>query len=614
MSNEPEEGNQAEEAKESAPINPADAIKESNREFIEQLHKRWHRDRIVVGLRVMSGGLFVEQSHLVDLLESYRTFFKERQSEGHDLSLPKAIRRLFETETPELKYLIDGKLCLLGHLLPVPLTNLSALRIPIFQGSLYDPAQYLNPRDPMLGQIPGVSPRLEPDGFALDVETSFGALRVSEAALREFARIYRHSPLLQKDFGAAKPTLREMLTPLVSVLRKSRAVKSKESGLVPIIAWRAAHPDRRPEQRRPDGGRSQGGRPDRGGSGQNRSADGRNQGGSRGQQGGREQRGRSEHRGLLEQRGPNQRSGQDRSQQNRGNDRGREGNRQERRGSGPLPAKMAAPLPLPVTATSNSAPRPLLFRRYRMLSLLFEPATATTPPKLVSCVELQGRNMEDWLISEVQQLRGQGPARSLGAFRFADKPTPSTLGTVNAKGDNLALSLRVLRSIALKGPHALLASKDRGIYTVKHCLEALGKLISQSERVELHQIAHNLPGDKVKDLQGAHAGITLQSAPGWVFVVRHRKQVESCVAKLRRVKGTATASGSTAANTSQRRDNRSAQPNQRNSGEGRERRGRNRNRGRNRGNRGQRAGAANQATAPESLASPVEQPTPKSEE
>ncbi len=197
--------------------------------------KHFSASEIKSGLRALRSGVFVDEALCIQLFENYRLWRVEVQSSKTTPSDEKCRRRMFGTESPELYYLLDGKLCIPGYLIPSeqPLDR-NSFSIPYSQASLLDAKQYIHPRDRILNDAEGVSlGHGSGKGFYLSLRCGEKQFTVMESGLKSFGLHGRESSKLVQKFPALKGALRDSLQPLREIIRTAKPITSKQKLLIP---------------------------------------------------------------------------------------------------------------------------------------------------------------------------------------------------------------------------------------------------------------------------------------------------------------------------------------------------------------------------------------------
>ena len=202
--------------------------------FWSSLPRYFKHPELQANFRRTGQGVFVNETVLTRLLSSYQSWLQEKTGATAQKSVEKCRRRLFGQDDPELFYVLDGKKCLAGYLIPVDGEHLSKLQLPLYQGNLMDTHNYIHPRDPQLLSIPGIKSILHPhEGLMLELSLPGGTIKVSESALRAFTAAAADISPLRQQYPALRGALRGQLAPLLELLKQAKPVRAKDRLLVP---------------------------------------------------------------------------------------------------------------------------------------------------------------------------------------------------------------------------------------------------------------------------------------------------------------------------------------------------------------------------------------------
>ncbi len=193
--------------------------------FFRYLAENSETEDVVHRLRVTAKGMFLDESLSTELLKHYQSWCETNQA--HVPSYDKALKRLFQTETPELFYLIEGKHCLVGFFVEQALANPQNTRIPLYQGSLQTAKGYLHPRDPLFTSDPRFQGQWKSTGFELQIQAGKHQNSFDLESLRQFGILAETSRDFQKLAPGAGQALRRGLPGLLELLQKIRPVRGK---------------------------------------------------------------------------------------------------------------------------------------------------------------------------------------------------------------------------------------------------------------------------------------------------------------------------------------------------------------------------------------------------
>ena len=205
-----------------------------NASFFDSVSKLLPRHTVQDNLRVTSKGVFVQETTVATIVETYRDWQQQASGNAEKRSIEKVERKLFGEGERTLFYVLDGKKCLPGYLMLGGVSDPQKANIPRYSANLMDTAEYLHPRDPFLLTLAGVSSRLNPkEGFILEFNSNRRSVSIAEAGLLEFARALRLSPELLEQFPEAAKSLRYCIEPLRNILAQVHEAPAGQRFIVP---------------------------------------------------------------------------------------------------------------------------------------------------------------------------------------------------------------------------------------------------------------------------------------------------------------------------------------------------------------------------------------------
>jgi hypothetical protein len=186
------------------------------------------------GIRVTPKGLFIEESLVKYLLTTYQSWIAVESKGVAQKTLEKCHQRLFQGEQPERQYLVEGKVVLVGFLVPIPIKSPQQIGLPFYLGSLLSTKSYLHPADPTLKEIKGLQLRHEKSGLEAGVKRGDKELIVTEGVIKSFQKLAIGSRYLQKLFPDITTSLATALRAVVGIIRRSRPVKDSFPMVIPL--------------------------------------------------------------------------------------------------------------------------------------------------------------------------------------------------------------------------------------------------------------------------------------------------------------------------------------------------------------------------------------------
>ena len=215
-------------------LTPAPEARSAADSFLGSLPALLQNFEIQNSFRMTKHGLFVEENALPRLFEVYQQWLSRTSGEAESRTTEKCRKRFFGTEEPTLYYVLDGNKCLPGFLVKEEVSDPKRSRIPYYQANLLETSESVHPRDPYLGTLDQVKPRITAhEGFVIELYTAKGRIDVSEDALREFASVFRASPRILSKFPEANKALRYVIQPLRLLLDQAHELAPGHHLLIP---------------------------------------------------------------------------------------------------------------------------------------------------------------------------------------------------------------------------------------------------------------------------------------------------------------------------------------------------------------------------------------------
>lgn len=216
-------------------MSQAVAQKETSSPFYNDLGKLIRREDLVQFFRLTSKGVFIDEKAFEILFAAYQKWQHKVRPDAEVLSGEKVRKRLLGVDPLPLQYLLEGKKCFLGYLLPNSIPTEGNGGGLASTGTLFDPLVYLDARDPIFTQVENVRLINSPvDGILIHIQTKRGHFDCTTEVIKKFALCCRQSQQLSKEFPEAVGNLRDCLLPLKHVLNRARPVPSEIPCLVPV--------------------------------------------------------------------------------------------------------------------------------------------------------------------------------------------------------------------------------------------------------------------------------------------------------------------------------------------------------------------------------------------
>ncbi|MCB0329843.1 MAG: hypothetical protein KDD70_09270 [Bdellovibrionales bacterium] len=188
-------------------------------------------------MRLLTGGLFVDERALSDLLIGYQNWYKGFAEASPEVTLPtdeKLKKRLFQSLNRETKYLLDGKVLLCGRLLELDSSSVVTQHIARFSGSLLEAVNYIHMRDPIFEQTNGVTAHVGAKGLVVEFQTRKQPIAVDNAGLQKLARVLQQSRSIPKRFSKIQFAARQAVPAFCEIWKKAQVIPNQTKLLVPM--------------------------------------------------------------------------------------------------------------------------------------------------------------------------------------------------------------------------------------------------------------------------------------------------------------------------------------------------------------------------------------------
>jgi hypothetical protein len=201
--------------------------------FLDGLKDLFPRELLKDAVRITPHGLFVEKGSFQKVIEGYQAWLRKRTGGTVVKSVDKCVKRLFGSHEPPQFYLVEGKQCLLGYMVPCEVQQPQKYNLPFYLGSLLDTREYLHPRDPFLMELRGVEVTPKPQGVEVKFTAQRRSIRVAADVLKQFSQLAANSHKLLEKNSRAGTALRDSLEALIRLVGKAQPVMENEPLLVP---------------------------------------------------------------------------------------------------------------------------------------------------------------------------------------------------------------------------------------------------------------------------------------------------------------------------------------------------------------------------------------------
>ncbi|MDD7472989.1 MAG: hypothetical protein PUH01_02475 [Pseudomonadota bacterium] len=141
----------------------------------------------------------------------------------------KVIKKLFNEESLPVYYLLEGKSCQTGNLVPLNINEPQQFKMPYYLGTLTNARDYLYPQDPEILAIND----LKINGNNIEFKKGNFTYTLSQDLLKRFNHFIDFSPMISKRFSNSSKSLKESLKAFIFFFKKARFVHSPKKLLVP---------------------------------------------------------------------------------------------------------------------------------------------------------------------------------------------------------------------------------------------------------------------------------------------------------------------------------------------------------------------------------------------
>lgn len=207
-------------------------------QFVRAAKSLFPIEKVKAEVRATPKGLFVHKDFMPTLVEGYQHWLQRLTGGEIDKSESKCLKRLFNTTTPPLYYLVEQKRALIGHLIETAIAQPQQTGLPFYLGTLEDGRKSLHARDPIFLMLPHVQVKQVPHGLEFEVEAGKNKLCFSSELVRDFSRAAHHLRSLAEELPGEEPALREVFPVLLRVLERAHWAPDAQRLLIPLATAR----------------------------------------------------------------------------------------------------------------------------------------------------------------------------------------------------------------------------------------------------------------------------------------------------------------------------------------------------------------------------------------
>ncbi len=193
--------------------------------FILKLQKLLPIETLKSFYRITPQGLFVAQKETNNLVSLF--------AKDSDILENKAFKKLFEEESLDVYYLLEGKNCLTGNLVPLEIKEPQKFKLPYYLGSLTNARTYLHPLDPEINNFKEFSIK----GNVISFKKGEYTYTFSQDLLKDFNRFIDFSSKISKEFPEASKSLQQSLKVFIRLFKRAKFVHRMQNFLIPSMCF-----------------------------------------------------------------------------------------------------------------------------------------------------------------------------------------------------------------------------------------------------------------------------------------------------------------------------------------------------------------------------------------
>ncbi len=228
-------------SQEQTSIQPSEDPRAGVVRFIESLRSHKGFEPLKARIRVVSRGLFVEESALEGVVTEFQAWLTKISAGAAQKSFDKTRQWLFEDREPERFYVVEGKTTLTGYIIAAPVGAPQRFGLPYYLGSLLPSSTYLHPSDPELARCKGLEVRSTSGGVEALVQKRDKQLLVSEQTIKSFEELAKSSRFIQRRYPGSEKSLSVCVRALAGLVRRARHVPRAFPMLVPYDVKRLSN-------------------------------------------------------------------------------------------------------------------------------------------------------------------------------------------------------------------------------------------------------------------------------------------------------------------------------------------------------------------------------------
>lgn len=186
------------------------------------------------GLKMTPVGLFIPEPALEQILHTYQLWLKSDTAAEGLLETTRCREHLFGPGVPGDYYLLDGKNCLVGNLIKLPIIPEFKIKFPFYAGTPIDGRLSIHPKDPILSRLPPeVQILTSSSGMQLRFTLRGATFNFPLNRFQEIAYLIGNSPRLRRHRQIFRQSLRKAVPELAVLLKQARISSSSNLRFIP---------------------------------------------------------------------------------------------------------------------------------------------------------------------------------------------------------------------------------------------------------------------------------------------------------------------------------------------------------------------------------------------
>lgn len=177
--------------------------------------------------RITPQGMFVSIKEINNFISLF--------AKDNNIPENKAFKKLFENESLDVYYLLEGKNCLTGNLVSLEIKEPQKFKLPFYLGSLTNAKTYLHPLDPDIQKFKEFSIK----GNIISFKRGDYTYSFSQDLLKNFNHFIDFSPRILKEFPDASKSLQQSLNVFIKLFKRAKFVHNMQEFLMPLMCFKS---------------------------------------------------------------------------------------------------------------------------------------------------------------------------------------------------------------------------------------------------------------------------------------------------------------------------------------------------------------------------------------